>query len=136
MSDPASTAEQVDKAYREYIEAFNKGDVEGAVRAYAFPYFDITNIDGVPTTMLVSEEECRQYFTENPDSVTDEQIAVTIDQLTVQELAPGIAHAYVAVTRRTIAGADLGSHQNWYTYVRRNGAWLITGYVSDYPRVS
>lgn len=133
-----SVSAQVADACQRYITAFNDGDVEGAVSTYAFPYFDITNVDGRPTIAVVpTYEECMKYFTEAPDNATTEKIAATIDSIDVDDLAPGIAQAKVALTRRVVADDRLvDTHTNWYTFILEEDRWKIAGYVSDYPRVT
>jgi hypothetical protein len=124
MSDHAGITGEVEAAYRNYVEVFNRRDPTEIAGLYDRPHAQVRGEAGLS---LVAEDEDQQAWYELVFAFLDSQGwgRTELDEVKVVPLSPTLAHVVSEVTRYRLDGSRLNQARANYTMRRCDDGWKV-----------
>jgi hypothetical protein len=124
MPDHGAILDEVEAAYRHYVEVFNRRDPQEIAELYHRPHAQV--IGDVGLSIVTGDVEQEQWY-ELVMAYLDDQgwDRTEIDKMWVWPLSPTLAQLVADVTRYKADGSVLNHVRANYTLCRRQGVWKM-----------
>ena len=124
MPDHAAILDEVEAAYRRYVEVFDGRDPKEIADLYHRPHAQV--IGDVGLSVVADDAEQQQWY-EFVMAVLDDQgwDHTEIDNIWVWPLSPALAQLVAEITRYRADGSVLNHARANYTLCRREGVWKV-----------
>lgn len=116
--------DEVDAAYRHYVEVFNRRDPQEIAELYHRPHAQVIGEIGLS---IVTDDADQEQWYELVMAYLDDQgwDRTEIDKIWIWPLSPALAQLVADITRIKADGSVLQHVRANYTLCRREGVWKV-----------
>ena len=124
MPDHGAILDEVEAAYRHYVETFNGRDPQEISDLYHRPHAQV--IGGIGLSVVTDDADQEQWYEFVMAALGDQGWDRTeIEKVWIWPLSPTLAQLVADVTRYKADGSVLNQARANYTLCRRDGAWKV-----------
>jgi hypothetical protein len=122
--DQSAILDEVEAAYRHYVEVFNRRDPNEIAELYHRPHAQLIGDVGLS---IVADDADQQEWYELVMAHLDDQGwgRTEIDKVWIWPISHSVAQLIANITRYSVDGSVLNQVRANYTFCRRDGSWRV-----------
>ena len=124
MVDAAAISQEVEAFYRDFIQGFNRADVDKYLRSFCYPNAILSGDLGMTVNTQASDQQ--GFYQEAMDSIRSRGWDHTeVDRIEAWPLSESTAAGSADIVRYKTNGTKLEQGRYFYTFRKESGAWKI-----------